>query len=103
MPGQTFKGHVTEVGTQAVLRSSGLATTQTTTGTQEAQDFKEVVTLDNPPAGLRPGLSTTAKMRTAERKNLLASPIQALTVRTRKDLEESAKKTVNCHCNVTLT
>jgi len=102
MPGQTFKGHVTEVGTQAVLRSSGLATTQTTTGTQEAKDFKVVVTLDNPPDRLRPGLSTTAKIRTAERKSVLAIPIQALAVRTRKDLEEAAKQPGKSNGSVTL-
>jgi len=53
---------VTEVGTQAVLRSSGLASTQSTTGNQEAKDFKVVVTVQNPPDGLRPGLSSTAKI-----------------------------------------
>ena len=91
VPGKVFKGKVTEVGSQAVLRSSGLTTTQTTTSTQEAKDFKVVVTLDNPPENLRPGLSATAKIRTAERKNVVAIPIQALAMRTRKDLEEAAK------------
>ena len=91
VPGKIFKGKVTEVGSQAVLRSSGLTTTQTTTSTQEAKDFKVVVTLSSPPENLRPGLSTTAKIRTAERKNVVAIPIQALAVRTRKDLEEAAK------------
>jgi len=91
VPGKVFKGKVTEVGSQAVLRSSGLTTTQTTTSTQEAKDFKVVVTLASPPENLRPGLSTTAKIRTAERKDVLAIPIQALAVRTRKDLEEAAK------------
>jgi len=91
VPGTIFKGKVTEVGSQAVLRSSGLTTTQTTTSTQEAKDFKVVVTLANPPENLRPGLSTTAKIKTAERKNVVAIPIQALAVRTRKDLEEAAK------------
>ncbi len=91
VPGKVFKGKVTEVGSQAVLRSSGLTTTQTTTSTQEAKDFKVVVTLANPPDNLRPGLSTTAKIKTAERKNVVAIPIQALAVRTRKDLEEAAK------------
>jgi HlyD family secretion protein len=95
IPGKTFKGRVTEIGSQAVLRSSGLATTQTTTGTQEAKDFKVVVTLDNPPENVRPGLSTTAKIRTAEKKNVVAVPIQALAVRTRKDLEEAAKQAKN--------
>ena len=91
VPGKVFKGKVTEVGSQAVLRSSGLTTTQTTTSTQEAKDFKVVVTLANPPENLRPGLSTTAKIKTAERKNVVAIPIQALAVRTRKDLEDAAK------------
>ena len=92
IPGKTYKGKVTEIGSQAVLRSSGLATTQSTTSTQEAKDFKVVVTLESPPDNLRPGLSTTARIRTAERKNVVAIPIQALAVRTRKDLEDAAKK-----------
>src|SRR5438093_5917148 len=51
-----LKGHVSEVGNSALTRSG--ATTTTTGGTtQEAKDFKVVVTLDEPPAALRPGLS----------------------------------------------
>jgi len=50
-----------------------------------------VVTLEAPPENLRPGLSTTAKIKTAEKKNVIAIPIQALAVRTRKDLDEAAK------------
>jgi HlyD family secretion protein len=91
VPGKVFKGKVTEIGSQATLRSSGLATTQSTTSTQEAKDFKVVVTLATPPDNLRPGLSTTAKIKTAEKKNVVAIPIQALAVRTRKDLEQAAK------------
>src|SRR5579863_5843030 len=91
IPGKIFKGQVTQIGSQAVLRTSGLATTQSTTSNQEAKDFKVVVTLNEPPENLRPGLSTTAKIKTAERKNVLAIPIQALAVRTRKDLEDAAK------------
>ncbi|HLZ52661.1 MAG TPA: efflux RND transporter periplasmic adaptor subunit [Candidatus Acidoferrum sp.] len=91
VPGKIFTGKVTEIGSQATLRSSGLATTQSTTSTQEAKDFKVVVRLDNPPDNLRPGLSTTAKIKTAEKKSVIAIPIQALAVRMRKDLEEAAK------------
>src|SRR6202140_2693760 len=91
VPGKIFKGKVTEIGSQATLRSSGLATTQSTTSTQEAKDFKVVVTLAAPPDNLRPGLSTTAKIKTAEKKSVIAIPIQALAVRTRKDLQEAAK------------
>jgi HlyD family secretion protein len=91
VPGKTFHGKVTEIGSQAVLRTSGLATTQSTTSTQEAKDFKVVVTLDSPPENLRPGLSTTAKIKTAEKKNVVAIPIQALAIRSRKDIEDAKK------------
>ena len=100
IPGKFFKGRVTEVGTQAVLRSSGLASTQSTTGNQEAKDFKVVVTLQNPPDGLRPGLSSTAKITTEQKKNVITVPIQALAERTKKDLDEAAKE--NGQTSVTL-
>ena len=81
LPGKVFKGHVTNVGDQAILRSTGIATSQSTTGTEEAKDFKVVVTLDNPTDDLRPGLSATAKILTAAKKDVLSIPIQALTMR----------------------
>lgn len=80
LPNKVFKGHVTEVGDQALLRSTGVATSQSTTGTEEAKDFKVVVTLDAPSNELRPGLSCTAKITTAHKKDVLALPIQALTM-----------------------
>ncbi len=75
------KGHVTLVGDQAILRSTGIATSQSTTGTEEAKDFKVVITLDTPSDDLRPGLSTTAKITTAHKPGVLALPIQALTMK----------------------
>jgi HlyD family secretion protein len=82
LPGRLFKGHVTEVGDQALLRTTGIATSQSTTGTEEAKDFKVVVTLDQSPGynlnELRPGLSTTAKITTAHKPDALTIPIQAL-------------------------
>jgi HlyD family secretion protein len=80
IPNKVFKGHVTLVGDQALLRSTGVATSQSTTGTEEAKDFKVVVTLDAPSDELRPGLSTTAKITTAHKPNVLSLPIQALTL-----------------------
>jgi HlyD family secretion protein len=80
LPGKVFKGHVTLVGDQAILRSTGIATSQSTTGTEEAKDFKVVITLDSPSDDLRPGLSTTAKITTAQKPSVLALPIQALTM-----------------------
>lgn len=88
IPRQTFKGQVTEIGNNAIIRSSGLSTSQQTTTSEEAKDFKVVVTLKEPPANLRPGLSATAKITTATRDNVVAIPIQALTVRKKSDLEE---------------
>jgi HlyD family secretion protein len=70
-----------------------LATTQQTSASQEAKDFKVVVTLEAPPENLRPGLSATAKITTAVRNNVLTIPIQALTVRSQADLQpESDRK-----------
>jgi HlyD family secretion protein len=81
LPGRVFKGHVTEVGDQALLRTTGLSTTQSTTGTEEAKDFKVVVTLDKASDDLRPGLSATAKITTAHKPDVLTIPIQALVQR----------------------
>jgi HlyD family secretion protein len=87
IPNKTFKGHVTEIGNTAILRSSGVAASQSAISSQEAKDFKVVVALDNPPDEIRPGLSCTAKITTATRQNVLTIPIQALTVRQKGDLE----------------
>ncbi|HUX43854.1 MAG TPA: efflux RND transporter periplasmic adaptor subunit [Terracidiphilus sp.] len=82
IPGKVFKGKVTLVGDQALLRSTGVATSQSTTGTEEAKDFKVIVTLVAPSKELKPGLSCTARITTAHKKDVLALPIQALTLYT---------------------
>ncbi len=94
IPNKTFQGTVTEIGDNAIVRSTGVSTAQTTGGSQEAKDFKVVVTLTNPPENLRPGLSTTAKITTATRQNALAIPIQALTIRRASELKEKEKNAV---------
>jgi HlyD family secretion protein len=92
LPKQKFKGTVTEMGDNAILRSTGVSTSQSTGGSQEARDFKVVVTLENPPDSLRPGLSATAKITTATRESAVTIPIQALTIRQRGDLKEKNSK-----------
>jgi HlyD family secretion protein len=87
IPNKTFKGKVIEIGNTAILRSTGLAASQSAISSQEAKDFKVVVALTNPPAEIRPGLSCTAKIITATRQRALTIPIQALTVRQKGDLE----------------
>jgi HlyD family secretion protein len=91
IPKQKFKGIVTEIGRNAVLRSTGVSTAQTTSSGQEAKDFKVVVALQDPPVNLLPGLSTTARITTATRSNVIAVPIQALTIRQRGELEPENK------------
>jgi HlyD family secretion protein len=91
IPKQRFKGVVTEIGNNAILRSTGVSTAQTTSSSQEAKDFKVVVTIQDPPANLLPGLSTTARITTASRNNSLGIPIQALTIRQRSELEPEKK------------
>jgi HlyD family secretion protein len=92
IPKKTFHAVVTEIGNNAIVRSTGVATSQQASASQEAKDFKVVVTLQDPPENLRPGLSTTAKITTATRTNALAIPIQALTIRRQSDLEHAKEK-----------
>ena len=92
IPKKIFKAVVTEIGNNAIVRSTGVSTSQQTSASQEAKDFKVVVTLQDPPENLRPGLSATAKITTATRSGALSIPIQALTVRSRADLKTSPEK-----------
>ena len=87
IPKKSFKAVVTEIGNNAIVRSTGVSTSQQATASQEAKDFKVVVTLQDPPDNLRPGLSTTAKITAATRSNALTIPIQAVTVRRQTELE----------------
>jgi HlyD family secretion protein len=87
IPNQTFKGTVTEIGDNAIIRSTGVSTSESTAGSQEAKDFKVVVTLTEPPTNLRPGLSATAKITTGQEHDAVSIPIQAITMRDKNDLE----------------
>ena len=87
IPGQRFSGRVTEIGNTAILRTTGLAASQSAVASQEAKDFKVVVALDTPTDAIRPGMSCTARITTATRERALTVPIQALTVRESSDLD----------------
>lgn len=88
IPNRTFKGRVIEIGDTALLRSSGVAASQSQTSGQEAKDFKVVIALDIPEDMVRPGLSCTAKITTAMRGRALSIPIQALTVREKGQIQQ---------------
>jgi HlyD family secretion protein len=83
LPNQVLKGSVTEIGSSAIEK---LSTTQ-----QESRDFKVKITLENPPKALKPGLSASADIITAEKKSVLAVPISALVLR-EKDNPDPKKK-----------
>jgi HlyD family secretion protein len=97
IPNKIFHGTVSEIGDNAIVRSTGVATSQQATASEEAKDFKVVVTVSDPPPTLRPGLSTTAKITTADRSNALTVPIQALSVRSKTQLEQEKSTPGSVH------
>ena len=88
IPKKIFHGTVSEIGDNAIVRSSGVSTSQQATASEEAKDFKVVVNVQDAPRDLRPGLSTTAKITTATRTSALTLPIQALTLRSKAQIEQ---------------
>ena len=76
MPDRTFRGHVTEIGNSPIQATDAAAG-----GQRQATNFKVVITLDEEVPDVRPGFTCTAEITTATRKNVVAVPIQALTVR----------------------
>ncbi|MBM3777667.1 MAG: efflux RND transporter periplasmic adaptor subunit [Acidimicrobiia bacterium] len=76
VPDRTFRGTVTEIGSSPIQGTSGQ-----TAGSQRATSFKVVITLDEAVPDVRPGFTCTAEIITATRAQVLAVPIQALTVR----------------------
>ena len=73
LPDEKFEGEVTEIG-NSPIKGSGATS-------QEAKDFKVIITLKNPSPKLRPGMSCTGDITTETKRNVLVMPIQALTVR----------------------
>ena len=97
-PDTVFIGRVTKIANSALLAQ---AAASAATGTNDrAVDYEVEITLTNPPADVRPDLSATARVVTDTRKQALAIPIIALTVRentpvtpeTRRDTSQTGKK-----------
>jgi HlyD family secretion protein len=76
VPDRTFRGRVTEIGNSPIQ-----ATGQQAGTTQQATNFKVVITIDEDMPDVRPGFTCTAEITTATKKNVVSVPIQALTVR----------------------
>jgi HlyD family secretion protein len=79
-PEVTINGKVTEIGSSAL---------QKLTTSEESKDFKVVITLEDPPEKLKPGLSASADIITAEKENVLAVPISALVLRDKEEQESA--------------
>jgi HlyD family secretion protein len=82
-PEDVIIGTVTEVGSSAL---------QTLSAADESKDFKVVVTLDNPPPNLKPGLSASADIITAKKEDVLAIPISALVLRDKEEDDQNTEK-----------
>src|SRR5687768_2086435 len=74
VPDRTFRGRVTEIGNSPIQAAQS-------TGQRQATTFRVVVTIEEEVPDVRPGFTCTAEITTANRKNVTAVPIQALTVR----------------------
>ena len=81
-PNQTFTGTVTRVSNSAMQTAAGaMGAAGGAQASGQSVDFEVLITLNAPPAQLRPDLSATADIITARRPNALSIPILALTVR----------------------
>jgi len=79
IPGVSFTGRVVEIGASALpIAGTGAA----------AREFRVKVRLDNPDRRLRPGLTCDAEVLTAERRDVLVVPLQAVVVRPGTNGEE---------------
>jgi HlyD family secretion protein len=77
-PDSAFSGRVTRISNSARLTAAA--------GGDRAVDFEVEITLDNPPADIRPDLSATARIVTDTRQQALSIPIIALTVRPHEEV-----------------
>lgn len=82
IPGQTFTGLVYQLGNSAKAKSAG---TQ-----DEVVNFEVRIRLISPDDRFRPGMSCNATIETETRSNVLAVPLQAVTVRQSQKQEETS-------------
>lgn len=83
-PDRKFNGIVYEIANTATSRGLG---TQ-----DEVTNFQVKIRVKNKEASLRPGMSMTADIETATKKNVLSVPIQSVTTRSPKPKTEETKE-----------
>ncbi len=83
LPDTTFPGTVVEIGNTAK---------RSITSTVEGQtNFEVKVVFDDNVAAVRPGMTADVEIETASRDGALGVPIQAVVVRTQRELDRAAK------------
>ncbi|HEY6808456.1 MAG TPA: efflux RND transporter periplasmic adaptor subunit [Gemmatimonadales bacterium] len=88
-PDTSFTGRVTKISDSSVLPTGGASVGGQNT---QAVDYTVEVTLNHPPANVRPDLSATARIITDTRKQALAIPIISLTVRDNKPVSTENRR-----------
>ena len=88
-PDTSFAGRVTKISQSAQLGQTGAASGSSA---DRAVDFTVEVTLNRPPEGIRPDLSSTARIVTDTRKQVISVPIIALTVREHENVPNEVTK-----------
>jgi HlyD family secretion protein len=83
LPDHVIKGKVTEIGSSALQKVVAM---------EESRDFKVVITLESPPKSLKPGLSASADIITAERQDVLAIPISSLVLKEKENEEDKGEQ-----------
>ena len=80
-PDTSFTAKVTEIGNSPIVAVTGAS--------QQGVDFKVILTLDGTVPNVRPGLSADAEITVAEATGAAAIPIQSLTARRKRDLDQA--------------
>ncbi len=78
-PARKFSGVVTEIGSSA--QTTGATSQATAASTDEVTNFLVKIRIEDRDAQLRPGMSATADIETQTVTNVIAVPIQSVTVR----------------------
>jgi HlyD family secretion protein len=78
--GQTFEGTVTEIARKALIKNPGTE--------QEVITFPIKIVFLNAPSGAYPGMSAEVRIAAEKRDGALVVPIQAVTVRSEKNLSD---------------
>jgi HlyD family secretion protein len=81
LEGQTFEGSVTEIAQKALIKNPGTE--------QEVTTFPIKVALTSRPPGVMPGMSAEVRIAAEMRNDAIIVPIQAVTVRSDKNLADA--------------